>query len=361
MVLMRFHIVGLPHTQMTSAFSACAYTQKVVRLCQMLQGDTVILYGAGDPEPVPPCSEYVSCLSEADRKVATEGKHYTEASWDPNDKHWRIFNRRVIAEITQRLQPGDIICVFGGDAQREIGTAFEPISPVVEAGVGYGGVFAKYRVFESYAWMHTVYGRTLPGPLNSIQGQFLDAVIPNQVDPDLFSFQPKPSASFLFMGRLTMLKGFEVVQRVCEAMKLPLVLAGPGKAEGYGEFIGEVGPTARDALLGSARAVFLPTLYVEPFGTVAIEAMACGTPVITTDFGAFTETVIDGVTGFRCRTFAEFCEAARNVEKLDRAAIREYAINRFGISTVGRQYRDYFKRLQLVLKDGWYALPGDNQ
>jgi hypothetical protein len=45
----------------------------------------------------------------------------------------------------------------------------------VEFGIGYPGSFAKYRVFESYAWMHTTYGAQRGA---DIDGVWYDAVIP---------------------------------------------------------------------------------------------------------------------------------------------------------------------------------------
>ena len=58
--------------------------------------------------------------------------------------------------------------------------------------------------------------------------------------------------------------------------------------------------------LARRGSVRVPTYYIEPFGGVAVEAQLCGTPVITTDFGAFPETVQHGITGYRCRTYKQF-------------------------------------------------------
>ncbi len=89
---------------------------------------------------------------------------------------------------------------------------------------------------------------------------------------------------------------------------------------------------------------------------VALElARACGTPVITTDWGAFTETVVEGVTGFRCRNVEEFILATQNVKNLDRQAIRDRAISLYSVDVIAKQYEKYFHRLETLWGDGWYT------
>jgi glycosyltransferase involved in cell wall biosynthesis len=112
------------------------------------------------------------------------------------------------------------------------------------------------------------------------------------------------------------------------------LIAGVGTPPTYGEYLGPVG-LERAELYQNAKAVFVPTTYVEPYGTVNVEAQMCGTPVITTDWGAFTETVIDGVTGYRCRTFGEFVQASIDAPKLDRNVIRQRALET--VDLVGRR------------------------
>jgi len=97
----------------------------------------------------------------------------------------------------------------------------------------------------------------------------------------------------------------------------------------------------------------VPTIYVEPFGSVAAEAQLCGTPVLSTDWGAMTETVQHGKTGFRCRMLAEFVAAARKVDRLDPAYIRRRALGLWSLDSVAKQYDYYFRRLSTLWGDGW--------
>jgi glycosyltransferase involved in cell wall biosynthesis len=151
---------------------------------------------------------------------------------------------------------------------------------------------------------------------------------------------------YLFIGRLIERKGYKIAQEVCQRLGKRLILAGPGEQSGYGEFVGSVGPEQRAELMSNAIATFAPTLYIEPFGNVVIEAQACGTPTITTDWGAFTENNINGLTGYRCRTLQEFMDAAEKVKTLDR----------YALDVIAKEYEDYFLRLLTLWDGGWYHL-----
>jgi glycosyltransferase involved in cell wall biosynthesis len=347
---MRFHVVSLPHTHTTAAFPSCAFTQKVVRFCKMMTalGHEVFLYAGEQNEA--PCTEHIPCISEKRRAEMVGDSHYTEADW--SHPHWQGFNANVIGQMHERIEPQDFICLIGGYAHKPIADAF-PNHISVEFGIGYSGTFAKYRVFESYAWMHTVYGAQA-GDAGAADGHWFDAVIPNQIEDGLYPLGKGDGDYALYIGRLIDRKGYRIAQQVCQAKGTRLILAGPGQASGHGEFVGEVDANERARLMAGAKCLFAPTQYIEPFGTVHIEAMACGTPIIATDWGVFTETVEQGVHGFRCRSFAEFCEALNKAETLDRERIRQDAIRRFSMATVSRQYEAYFTRLSTLWDKGWY-------
>ena len=350
---MRFHICALPHTQTTTEYVSCAYTAKVIGFCRMMKdrGHTVFLYGGEENQA--PCDEHIVCVSEANRAAHVGDKHFTSASFDYNLPFWVNANAEMAAEIAKRASPHDFICIIGGYAQKQIADAL-PNMMAVEFGVGYGGTFSKYRVFESYAWMHTCYGAATMGKPHDADGSWWDAVIPGYLDPAMFPFSAEKEDYYLFIGRLVDRKGYRIAADVCFDLGKRLVVAGQGDPPVGCEYVGVVGPEKRGLLMSRAKAVFVPTIYVEPFGNVNVEAQACGTPVITTDWGAFTETVIDGVTGFRCRTFGEFKRAAKDAERLDPRAIRERAVNLYSLDVIGKKYEAYFERLLHLWDKGWY-------
>jgi glycosyltransferase involved in cell wall biosynthesis len=350
---MRFHVLGLPHTQVNHDYSACAFTEKIRRFCIMMKalGHTVFLY-AGDRN-IAPCDELIVCHTEAERLAFCKGRHFIEASFEPDD--WRPFNARIVEAIKQRAQPQDFICTVAGRAQKQINDAL-PNMIFVEFGIGYGGNYAKFRVWESYAWMHTCYGtqRTDHNP-NAIDGHWFDEVIPGYFEPEMFDYKEFKDDYYLFMGRLIERKGYQIAADVCEKLGARLIIAGQGTPPTYGEYVGLVDPAERNRLMRSARAVFVPTQYIEPFGNVAVEAQFCGTPVITTDWGAFTETVRQGVTGFRCRTFGQFVAAAERAHMISPLACRTWAMMNYSLDAVGKRYDDYFTRLLTLWREGWYA------
>jgi len=349
---MRFHVVGLPHAQTTLEYTSCAFTEKVRRFSMMMHslGHTVYLYSG--EENTSDCTEHISCISEQERLDSLNGNHYTLASFDNSLPHWVKFNNTVIKEISKRAEQKDFLCFIGGYAHKPIADAF-PDMISVEFGIGYPGTFAKYRVFESYAWMHSIYAEH--GSPSSVNGNFFDAVIPGYFEPHMFPLQKKKEDYYLFMGRMIERKGVQIASQVCQEMGVKLIMAGAGDfIPEYGEYIGAVGQEERAKLMGGAIGFFAPTTYIEPFGNVVIESQMCGTPTITTDWGAFTETNINGLTGYRCRTFDEFCRATEDVKNLDPAIISKRAVEIYSLDTIRYKYEAYFKKLETLWGKGWY-------
>ena len=162
--------------------------------------------------------------------------------------------------------------------------------------------------------------------------------------------------------RITPDKGIQTAIETCRALGAKLKIAGVGDKSKFNtqgvdvEWVGIVDKFQRDKLIGNAIALFSPSQYAEPFGSVAIEAMFSGTPVLTTDFGAYAETIVDGVNGWKCHTLGEYAFSAMMSAKLDRAAVRGYAESRWSMDVVKRQYQTYFQRLNDQWGSGWNTM-----
>jgi glycosyltransferase involved in cell wall biosynthesis len=114
------------------------------------------------------------------------------------------------------------------------------------------------------------------------------------------------------------------------------------------EFLGEIGPLERDPLYAGALATVMLGGWPEPFGLVAIESMATGTPVIARRAGALTETIDHGVTGFLVDDVGEAVLALERVPELDRRLIRERTLERF---SPGRMVDEYERAYRAVLAE----------
>jgi len=358
---MRFHILGLPHTVSSKEYNACAYTQKVVKFGKMMKalGHTIIHYGHEDSNLV--CDEHVTVTTNKDLEIA-----YGDYDWrknfykfDTSDHAYQTFYKNAIREVGLRKQKNDFILPFWGSGVRPICDAHSDLI-CVEPGIGYaGGHWARWKIFESYAIYHAYYGMTAVG---SCKQDWYDAVIPNYFDPDDFTFQEKKEDYFLFLGRVYDGKGVNVAVQVTEAIGAKLIIAGQNslKNMGYNKIpdhvteIGYADVEMRRKLMAGAKAAFVPSMYVEPFGGVQVEMLFSGTPTITTDWGSFTENNIHGITGYRCRTFEQFLWAANNIHSINPKNCRAFAEN-FTLEKVGRMYEEYFQSvLNVYTGNGWY-------
>jgi len=357
---LRFHLLGLAHLETTKENSSCAYTQKIIKLAKMLKsfGHTVFFYGVEGSNVE--CDEFVqvSAKSILHETYGDYDKTKIFYKQDPNDIAHSTFNKNAIREISERMQPHDILLCPDGLYHKPVADELNLLT--VEPGIGYHGVFSAYRVFESYAWMHYIYGL-----LQIDDGVWYDAVIPNYFEIEDFPFQPKKQDYLLYFGRIISRKGVQVASDVAKATGNRLYIVGQGSLSDFNEGIDlsnekhivyhpAVKADERKELLGNARAVLMPTYYLEPFGGVNVEAQLCGTPVITSDWGAFPETVLHGLTGYRCRVFEEFCWAVNNIENIKPESCREWAVNNYSMERVGKMYEEYFQRISRLFDKGWY-------
>ena len=352
---MRLHLASLPHTQTTAAYSACAYTQKAVKFAAMMtaRGHEVVLYSGEENEA--PATEHVPCISK--EFLATCGfegpADYTKIIWEQTQPYFIEFNRNVVHELQQRHRERELILLTTSWPNQPIADAFPwPQNQLVEYGIGYKGTMSKYLVFESHAWRNYVYG------IRGWNGDFFHTVIPNYYDPAEFPLSEKRDDYFLFIGRhYDDSKGLAYAVETCERLGVPLVIAGKGNPPRYGEYVGMVGPEERGKLMSRALGVFVPTMYVGPFEGVHAEANLCGTPVITTDWGIFTDTVTNGFNGQRCTMFRDFVRAAEQCKtgEWDYAAIQRQAVSRFSYDAVAPLYEDYFDRLLSLWGEGFYG------
>ena len=118
----------------------------------------------------------------------------------------------------------------------------------------------------------------------------------------------------------------------------------PAIKDGVVEFLGELAPAQRDPLMAGARATLMLGQWPEPFGLVAIESLATGTPVIARRAGALTETIEHGVDGFLVDDLSEAALAVELVGDLDRTKIRERALERFSPKRMVDEYEQVYRQ-----------------
>ena len=166
--------------------------------------------------------------------------------------------------------------------------------------------------------------------------------------------------SLVYIGRANPDKGpveaIQVARRAGRPLQMILKRSEPPEAEYFAREIEphlgsdvtlheNVDHATKVDLLGRASAMIFPIRWPEPFGLVMAEAMACGTPVVTTDWGAAPELVADGVTGFRRDTTDDLVAAVGRVEELDPVACRGRVEDRFSGPAMVRGYETLFSRL----------------
>ena len=293
-----------------------------------------------------------------------------EVDWSGRAPYWQLTNERAAAEINKRKRPGDFVCLIMGTINIPLANAVGTDVMVVEYGIGYNGTFAKYRVFESYAHMHKIWGAE--GGYDP-EGKFYDVVIPNYLNPADYPFQPDGGRGdyYLYLGRLIKRKGIHIAVETCKRLGAKLKIAGQGcvKVEGNRihcadgevyegdnlEYVGFATGAKRAELYGDAIATFVPTTYIEPFGAVAIESQMAGTPAITTDWVRFPRPWSTAGPGSAVERWTTSFLRRVTRRCLDRSDVHRRSVANYSLDRVRWRYQEYFQMLSDLWTGGWYA------
>lgn len=353
------HVLGVAHTIPNEDYLTCAFTTKVLLFPEVIQpfGWDVIEYS--NEGSASKAREHVVILRLNQlRAMSRRGSREEPLDADvDNAELQREFQRVLLEKIRSRAAPGDIVCHVWGPNMEVYHLLRE--CHHIELSVGYyASPGLPFRVYESSAWMHWHYGKA--GQEN---GNNYRWVIPSPFDEEKWHFCGEPDDYALFLGRVATRKGIDTLVEIARRMpELPIRVHGPGDPSQWATgappnlmFKGPVFGCERVDVVRRALCMLMPTLFIEPFGFSGVEGQLCGVPLIATSYGAFQETIVDGVTGYRCHTLADWMEAIRLSRSLNRRQIAMLARSKYSKEAVGKQYDWVLRQLADLSGRGWYG------
>lgn len=167
------------------------------------------------------------------------------------------------------------------------------------------------------------------------------SVLHNGIDPTRWPFQPQGDGTAVWCGRITPNKGTHFAVQAAIRAGVPLTLFGAIEDPEY--WASEVEPLVRGetrygghlegaalaAELGKAGVFLFTPCWDEPFGLVAVEAMACGLPVAAFDMGAAREVVGHAGAFAACGDIEGLATALRTALSMPRSVPRDRVLDLF--------------------------------
>ncbi len=210
----------------------------------------------------------------------------------------------------------------------------------------------KYIPEAHYVFISNDFASKWPKPPNY-------SMIYNGIDVSQFPLQTAKENYYFWMGRIHQTKGVEDAIEFAEKSDAELVIAGPIRDEEYFKeiiqprlsdkirYVGSLDFEQKIQYYGKAKAFLMPIKWDEPFGLVAVEAMACGTPVLAYRRGALPEIVKNGENGFLAErdNINELIDLSKKITELDPAKIRKVVEENFSLDTMVNNYLDLYQAI----------------
>jgi UDP-glucose:tetrahydrobiopterin glucosyltransferase len=179
------------------------------------------------------------------------------------------------------------------------------------------------------------------------------------IDLSLYEFCDKPKNQLAWLGRISPEKALEDAVEVAVKTNIPLKIMGKIQDEKYWqqicsdypnapiEYLGFLSTDKMQSVMRECKAVLMTPRWVEAFGNVAIEALACGVPVISYRRGGPSEIIHDGKTGFLVEpdSVTGLIDAVSKLDTINRQTCRQQAETEFSLEALGLRFEDWFKTI----------------
>jgi glycosyltransferase involved in cell wall biosynthesis len=184
------------------------------------------------------------------------------------------------------------------------------------------------------------------------------AVVHNSLDTTNIPFRAEKDDYLIWLGRMSPDKAAHLAIDIARKVGRRIVLIGkcsePDEQAYFDAEVkprlgsdvdcrGEIGLDEKYELLSRAAAFVFPLQWEEPFGMVLLEAMACGTPVLTLARGAIPEVVVDGVTGFVREKAEEIVDAFADLDRIDPRECRSHVEAQFSPDQMVTGYEQVYR------------------
>ncbi len=183
--------------------------------------------------------------------------------------------------------------------------------------------------------------------------------VQNGFDLSLYEFCARPKHQLAWVGRIAPEKGLEDAVAAAQIVGIPLKIWGVIQDTAYWnqicadypdapiEYCGFLPTSELQHRLGQSQALLMTPRWVEAFGNVAIEALACGVPVIAYRRGGPAEIVRNSETGWLVEPdrVDELVTAIRQLDRLDRQACRRQAEAEYSLDAMGDRLEAWFETI----------------
>jgi UDP-glucose:tetrahydrobiopterin glucosyltransferase len=217
-------------------------------------------------------------------------------------------------------------------------------------------VAALLRARPGSAAVHSAaQAATFPGAVDQFR------VLDNGIAVERYDVHPQPDAPehLGFIGRISPEKGIDDVFAVSAATGIPVKAWGLMQDRACWDDASRAHPDAQvtyegflptddlQAAIGGCTAILMTPKWVEAFGNVAIEAMACGVPVVAYRRGGPSEIVVDGETGFLVEPddVPGLIAAVQRLGEIDRLACRQRVEERYSIEALAARVEEWLDDL----------------